>query len=107
MTMPIKTNNGTAISWSFNIVEFVPSVINKVEKKKLYPQMPKMKAKKISVNAIGNPIKITNNIAPIMIRPIVGLSSDGLAFIISVNPAPPGTKSGKKIANTSQVSNTR
>ena len=69
--------------------------------------MPKMKAKKISVNAIGNPIKITNNIAPIMIRPIVGLSSDGLAFIISVNAAPPGTKSGKKIANTSQVSDTK
>ena len=48
------------------------------------------------MNEIGKPIKITNNIAPIIIRPIVALSSDGLAFIISVNAAPPGTKSGQK-----------
>ena len=75
-------------------MELVPSVIRKVAKKKLYPQIPKTKAKKINVNEIGKPIKITNNIAPIMIRPIVGLSIDGVAFIISVNQAPPGITSG-------------
>ena len=71
--------------------------------KKLYKQIQKTNANKICVNEFGKPIKITNNIAPIMIRPIVGLSIDGVAFIISVNHAPPGITSGKKIANTSHV----
>ena len=61
-------------------MEFVPSVIKKVEKKKLYPQIPKIKAKKISVNEIGNPIKITNNIAAHHDQTNSWFIKDGLRF---------------------------
>ena len=73
------------------MVEFVLSVINNVVSLKFAPQMPKTKAKKISVKEIGKPTKITKSIAPSMIKPMVGLSSPGRADIRSENHAPPGT----------------
>ena len=86
------------------MVEFVFSVISKVVSLKFAPQMPKTKPRKIRVNEIGKPIKITNNIAISMISPMVGLDRLGRAFMRSVNHSPPGTQSGAKIASTSQVS---
>ena len=100
MTIPIKMNNGTAISWSFNIVEFVFNVINKVVNLKFDPQIPKIKAKKIKVNEIGKPMKITKIIVPSMIDPIIGFDKLGRAFIRSVNHSPPGVISGAKTAMT-------
>ena len=40
---------------------------------KFKPHIPKPKARKISVNEIGKPIKITKIMAPSMINPIIGL----------------------------------
>ncbi len=103
ITIPIRTNKGTAISWSFSIVELVFSVINRVVSLKFAPQMPKTNARKISVNDIGKPMNITKSIAPSMISPMVGLDRLGFAFIRSVNHSPPGTSSGVKIARISQI----
>ena len=103
MTIPIRMNRGTAISWSFSIVEFVFKVIKSVVSLKFDAQMPKKKAKKINVNEIGKPIKITKIIAANMMKPIVGFERPGRADIISVNHSPPGVASGKKTAITSQI----
>ena len=97
-------NNGTAINWSFNIVEFVLSVRSNVVNLKLDPQIPKTKARKISVNDIGKPIKITKSIAASIIKPIVGLDSPGFVEMISLNHSPPGVRSGEKTAITTQKS---
>ena len=94
MTIPIKMNSGTAISWSFSIVEFVFKVIKSVVSLKFDAQMPKKKAKKINVNEIGKPTKITKIIAANMMNPMVGLERPGRADIISVNHSPPGVASG-------------
>ncbi len=89
------------------MVELVFSVINSVVSLKLEPQIPKTKARKINVNAIGKPIKITNSMAPSMINPMVALSISGRAFMRSVNHSPPGTRSGWNTARVSQVNATR
>ena len=104
ITIPIRMNNGTAINWSFSIVEFVFNVINSVVNLKFDPQIPKIKARKIKVNEIGNPMKITKIIAPSMIKPIVGFDRPGRAFIRSVNQSPPGVISG---ANTAMTNHTK
>ena len=85
------------------MVELVFSVINNVVSLKFAPQMPNTNARKINVKAMGKPIKITKSIAPSIIRPMVGLERLGRALIKSVNQAPPGTMSGAKTANTSQI----
>ena len=85
-----------------SIVEFVLSVNRSVVGLKFAFQMPKMKARKIKVNEIGNPIKITKSMALSMIKPIVGLDNPGRAFIRSVNQSPPGTRSGTKTARTNK-----
>ena len=85
------------------MVEFVFNVISNVVNLKLDPQIPKTNARNISVNDIGNPIKITKIIAASMIIPIVGLDNPGLVDIMSVNHSPPGVKSGKKTAITNQI----
>ena len=103
MTIPIKMNRGTAMSWSLSIVEFVFKVIKSVVSLKFDAQMPKTKAKKINVNEIGKPIKITKIIAANMMNPMVGLERPGRADMISVNHSPPGVASGKKTARTSQI----
>ena len=103
ITMPIRMNKGTAISWSFSIVEFVFRVIKSVVSLKFDAQMPKKKAKKINVKEIGKPTKITKIIAANMMKPIVGLERPGRADMISVNHSPPGVASGKKTAMTSQI----
>ena len=54
------------------MVELVLRVIKRVVNLKFDPQIPNTKAKKINVKEIGNPIKITNSIAPSIIRPMVG-----------------------------------
>jgi len=66
--------------------------------------MPKTKARKIKVNAIGKPIKITNSMAASMINPMVALSISGRADMRSVNASPPGTRSGLKTARVSHIS---
>ena len=104
MMMPIRTKSGTAINWSFSMVELVFSVISKVVSLKFAPHIPKTIARKIRVNEIGNPMKITNSIAASMISPIVGFDRLGRIFMMSVNHSPPGTTSGAKIARTSHVS---
>ena len=86
------------------MVELVFSVINSVVSLKLAPQIPKTKARKINVNAIGKPIKITNSMAASMINPMVGLSRFGRADMMSENHSPPGTRSGWKTARLSQIS---
>ena len=86
------------------MVELVFSVINSVVSLKLAPQIPKTKARKINVNAIGKPIKITKSMAPSMINPMVALSMFGRADMRSENHSPPGTMSGWNIARKSQVS---
>ena len=83
-------------------MEFVFKVISKVVNLKLDPQIPKTNARNISVNEIGNPIKITKIIAANMIIPMVGLDNPGLVDITSVNHSPPGVKSGKKTAIINQ-----
>ena len=74
ITIPIKMNNGTAISWSFNMVEFVFSVISKPVSLKFKPQIPKPNAKKINVKDIGKPMNMTKIIAPSIIKPIMGFA---------------------------------
>ena len=86
------------------MVEFVFSVINSVVSLKLAPQIPKTKARKINVNAIGKPIKITNSMAVSMINPMVALSMFGRADMMSENHSPPGTRSGWNIARLSHNS---
>ena len=66
------------------------------------PQIPKTKARKMSVNDIGKPINITKIIAANIIRPIVGFESPGRDDIISVKASPPGVMPGRKTAITSQ-----
>ena len=78
MTIPIKINKGTAISWSFNMVEFVFKVIRRPVSLKLSPQIPKPNAKKINVNDIGKPIKITKIMVPNMIKPIIGFGTSNI-----------------------------
>ena len=57
------------------MVEFVFKVIRRPVSLKLSPQIPKPKAKKINVNDIGKPIKITKIIAPNMINPMMGFGT--------------------------------
>jgi CheY-specific phosphatase CheX len=99
----MRINNGTAINWSFSMVEFVFNVISNVVNLKLEPQIPKTKARNISVNEIGKPIKITKIIAASIIRPIVGFESPGRDDIKSVKASPPGIMSGRKTAITNQT----
>ena len=95
-------NSGTAINWSLSIVELVFSVIKSVVSLKFDPQIPKINAKKISVNEIGKPIKITKIIAANIIKPIIGLDKLGRDDMASVNHSPPGVISGVNTAKTSQ-----
>ena len=54
------------------MVELVFKVMRRPVSLKLRPQIPKPKARKINVNDIGKPMKITKIMAPSIIKPIIG-----------------------------------
>jgi hypothetical protein len=76
------------------MVELVLRVIKRVVNLKFEPQIPNTNAKKISVKEIGNPIKITNNIAPSIIRPMVGFDRLRPSPIIPENQSASGRAFG-------------
>jgi hypothetical protein len=60
------------------MVEFVFKVMRRPVSLKFRPQIPKPKARKINVNDIGKPMKITKIIAPSIIKPIIGFGTSNI-----------------------------